>query len=258
MATKPAAKTTTEISVLEVNFGKMDLYIIGTTPLICNRMSEKALRELLFPKGRKTDSDKASNLKHNPLEEFRSSPYRLPDDDAPTLIAGLSTWFKKSMATAALDMPGAKKTQIGRLTFVEGERVPIYGIPQILCSVTRSADINKTPDVRTRAILPKWCAKVTVSYSQPILREKSVLNLIAAAGMTIGVGDWRGEKGSGNYGSYRLAGPEDKEWKQIVSTGGRAQQIEAMENPVAYDDDTSELLAWFDVEVKRRGFKVAA
>jgi hypothetical protein len=31
-----------------------------------------------------------------------------------------------------------------------------------------------------------------------------------------------------------------------------------MADPVAYDDETSELLAWYQTEVKRRGFKVAA
>jgi hypothetical protein len=30
-----------------------------------------------------------------------------------------------------------------------------------------------------------------------------------------------------------------------------------MEAPVCFDDETSELLSWFDVEIKRRGFKVA-
>ncbi len=37
-----------------------------------------------------------------------------------------------------------------------------------------------------------------------------------------------------------------------------AKQIAAMENPDAYDEDTEELLSWFDVEVRRRGFKIAA
>lgn len=248
----------TEISVMEVQTGRMDLYIVGTTPLICNRMPDKAWRELLAPSGRKTAAEKSSTLKHYPVEEFRSSPYTLPDDDAPTLIAGLATWFKRSMMSAALDMPGAKKTQIGRLTWVEGQRVPIYGVPQIFSAIVRSADMNRTPDVRTRAILPQWAIQVTICFVKPALREKSVLNLLAAAGMTIGVGDWRNEKGSANYGSYRLTGPDDPEYQAIVASGGRAAQVAAMADPVAYDDETSELLAWYQTEVKRRGFKVAA
>ncbi len=248
----------TEISVMEINTGRMEIYIVGTTPIICNRMSEKAMRELLAPAGKKTAAEKSSTLKHHPLEEFRASPYVLPDDDSPTLIAGLSTWFKRSMMSAALDMPGAKKTQIGRLTWVEGQRVPVYGVPQIFSAIVRSADMARTPDVRTRCIIPQWACSVTICFVKPALREKSVLNLLAAAGMTIGVGDWRNEKGSANYGSYRLTTPDDPEYQAIVASGGRAVQKAALADPVAYDDETSELLAWYNTEVKRRGFKVAA
>jgi hypothetical protein len=50
----------------------------------------------------------------------------------------------------------------------------------------------------------------------------------------------------------------DPAFAQVVSTGGRAAQIAAMDDPQCYDDQTEELMGWFDVEVKRRGFKVAA
>lgn len=256
--TKTTSATNTEISVMEINTGRMEIFIVGTTPLICNRMSSKVHQELLLPRGKKTAADKASTLKHDPLAEFRASPYVLPDDTDPTLIAGLATWFKRSMMSAALDMPGAKKTQIGRLTWVEGQRVPVWGVPQIFSAVTRSADMNRTPDVRTRCIIPQWACSVTIGFVKPILREKSILNLLAAAGVTIGVGDWRNEKGSANYGSYRLASHDDPEYLAISKAGGRAAQLAAMVDPVAYDDETSELLSWYAVEVARRGFKQVA
>src|SRR5690606_32985291 len=104
------------------------------------------------PKGRKTAAEKASSLKHDPLQEFADSPYIDEDESAPTYLQHLSSAFKNALKGAALDLPGANKSQIGRLTWVNGERVGIYGVPQIFCSVTRSADMNRTPDVRTRAI----------------------------------------------------------------------------------------------------------
>lgn len=256
MATKKVDSS--EITIMEVQRGVVDVCILGTTPLICNRMSQKVLQELLMPRGRKNAAEKASSMKHDPMLEFRNSPYTSKEDDAPTLIQGLATWFKRSMAQAAVDMPGAAKTQIGRLTFVRGERVPIYGVPRVMCAVTRSADMKRTPDVRTRAILPRWACRIAVEFTRPILREQAVVNLLASAGMTIGVGDWRSEKGSGNYGSFKLVAEDDPEFVGIVKNGGRAAQIAAMEDPIAHDDETSDLLAWFDVETKRRGFKVAA
>ena len=241
-----------------VDHGQLDFCILGTTPMILNRMSEKVLRELLMPKGKKTAAEKASTLKHDPMSEFRASPYRDEDEKAPTLLQHLSSAFKGAIKSAALDLPGANKSQIGRLTWVNGERVGIYGVPEIFMSVTRSADMNRTPDVRTRAIVRNWACYVSVSFVQPILREQGVANLLASAGITQGVGDWRPGKGSGTYGQFELVDAKDPRFLHIIKHGGRAAQVSAMENPTPYDRETEELLEWFEVEHKRRGFKVAA
>ena len=61
------------------------------------------------------------------------------------------------------------------------------------------------------------------------------------------------------FGQFDIGMAEtDPAFAQVVSTGGRAAQIAAMDDPQCYDDQTEELMGWFDVEVKRRGFKVAA
>ena len=253
MATKSV-----ELDVLKVDHGQIEFMVLGTTPLILNRMSEKVLRELLMPKGRKNAAEKASSLKHDPMEEFRASPYIDPDENAPTYLQHLASAFKGAIKSAALDLPGSSKAQIGRLTWVNGERISIYGIPQIFLSVTRSADINKTPDVRTRAIVPQWCARLSVSFVRPNLKEQAVANLLASAGLTQGVGDWRPGKGSGTYGQFELVAADDPRFAHLVKHCGRKEQIAAMQDPEPYDQESRELLEWFDVESKRRGFKVAA
>lgn len=256
MATK--SKSSDEIQIIQINTGTITVAVVGSTPLILNRMSEKAKRELLMPAPKKTAADKAANLKHNPMDEFRASPVTLRDESEPTLLAVPATAFKGSMRTAALDLPGAKKSQIGRLTYIPGEFVGIYGIPKIYSTIVRSADMNRTPDVRTRCIVPKWAALMNITFVKPIMREQAIANLLAAAGITVGVGDFRPEKGAGNYGQFEVVGADDSRLIELMRTGGRAQQIEAMANPEAYDEDTEELLSWFDVEVRRRGFKIAA
>lgn len=252
---KPQQKEA-EIQVLEINQGVMDVWIVGVSPLICNRMSNKGARELLMPRGKKNAAEKASTLKHDPYTEFRESPYRALSDNGPTRLQLLSAMFKRAMMTAALDLPGTKKAQIGRLVYLEGDRVDLYGEPQILLSVTRSADMNKTPDVRSRAILPNWACRVTVKFVRPILREHSVAALLAAGGVTSGIGDWRVEKGAGAYGRYRLAAEDDPQLREILKSG-RAAQDAAMDAPRPYNDETGDLLSWFDSELNRRGFKVA-
>ena len=165
MATK--ASNASEIQIIEIDTSTVRMAVVGRTPLILNRMWNKTgPQELLLPKGKKTAAEKASTLKHKPWDEFRNSAEKFEDEASPTLLAIQSTAFKKAMATAALDLPGTKKTQIGRLTWISGELVGIYGEPRIYSAITRNSDINRTPDVRTRCIIPKWAAIVEVSRSE--------------------------------------------------------------------------------------------
>lgn len=241
------------IDIIEVQQGRFEVCILGKTPLILNRMSEKAARELLLPR-KKTQVEKASTLKHNPPDEYRASAYKTIGDKEPTRLLMLTTAFKGAMRSVAIDIPGAAKAQIGRLTYIPGDYVPIYGVPKLFMSITRSADMNKTPDVRTRAIVPEWACRVSVQYVKPILREKDVVNLLAAAGIMRGVGDWRPEKGSGNYGQFELVPESNKDYARIMKVGGRAAQDAALRDPEPYDAESAELLGWFHTEVVRRGF----
>lgn len=254
MATAPATSNVIHIEPIQTE--TVMLAVLGGAPLIINRLAEKARQELLLPKGRKTTAEKASSLKHNPQEEFRASPYIVEDDDAETYLAITSASFKKAMMGAALRIPGAKKTEIAQLVRVDGLLTGVFGVPEIFSAITRSADINRTPDVRTRAIIPEWAAVVSITYTVPILNKTSVVNLLAAAGQVNGVGDWRIEKG-GWCGAFRITDPSDPDFRRIVAAGGRAEQIEAMAAPKPYNGETGELLAWFESELETRGKKAA-
>jgi len=246
-----------QVQIVELKRARIVYHVVGETPLLMNSMSVKAQRELLLPRGRKTAVEKQGSLKHEPLQEYRDSIYRARRG-SDTVLALLNTQFKAALCTAALDIPGAKKAQIGRLTSIEGgERLPLYGVPEIFCSVVRSADINKTPDIRTRCIVPRWACTVEVTYTVPVLNATVISSLFATAGYTMGVGDWRPQKGSGTFGRWRIVEPDDKEYLDIIKTGGAEAQQAALDNPAPYDDETEELLSWYDVEVKRRGLRVA-
>lgn len=254
---RPAREKTKSVGILDVpriDRATVIVHVVGVRPLILARMSEKARQELLSPRGRKTAADKQANLKHNPLEEYRASAYTLPDD-APTLLAIMSSAFKGAMATAALDLPDTKKAQIGRLVWVENDYTPIYGVPRLFMSITRSADINHTPDVRTRAIVPEWACRLEVGFVRPLLNEQSIFNLLYAAGITVGVGDWRPEKGKGTFGSFVVVAPDDPRYLAIQHYDREVQQA-ALDHPVAYDKDSADLYAWWTDDTGRRGFKV--
>jgi hypothetical protein len=239
-----------ELHIMDVSKGVATFCLVGNTPVMHNCMSTKVRRDLLLPAGRKTEADKKSTLKHVPLEEFRDSIYFNKDPQSPTLIQHLGSAFRQSMRNAALNLPGVTKAEVGRMLWIESDRVDIYGVPQIDMRIVKQAGINRTPDVRTRAIQQKWAAQVTVSFIQPQLKAQAVANLLSAAGFFIGIADGRNEKGALSYGLWRVCAPDDPDYVSIVATGGRAAQIAAMENPTPYNDETAELLSWYTEAVK--------
>lgn len=241
-----------EIEVLQIKQASAVFLLVGVSPLIFNQVSEKAKRELLLPAGRKNAAARALSLKHDPIEEYRNSVYRSRDDDSPTRLVFPAPAFKKALATAALDIPGATKSAVGRLSWVTGDKIPIYGVPQLHMGIVRSADMNRTPDVRTRAILPRWACAIRINFVQPQLSEKNVVHLLAAAGILCGIGDYRQERGAGSYGQFRIAeSPEDPELVQILKEGREAQD-RALANPVCYDDETLGLYEWVVEEISKR------
>jgi hypothetical protein len=255
MAAKPKDDQPRTIDILPITQGLTTFCLLGTTPMFFNRMSEKAKRDILLGSRRKSKAEQAENLKHDPIREYRDSVYKHFGDRFPTRLKFPSEGFKKCVAAAALDIPGAYKTEVGRLTSFPPEQpnVSIYGIPKLSMDVVRSADIKHTPDIRTRAVIERWCCKVTLSFVQPKLNERTVGYLMSAAGILIGIGDWRQEKGSSNKGSFEVVLPDDAAFKAIVAEGGRKAQDAALLNPVCLNEETQELLDWYHEEVLRRG-----
>lgn len=253
-ATQAVDKTFTKetqnvsIDIMEVKQGDLVVRVIGNSPLVLNRLSEKAKHELLNPH-KKTAVERQISFKHIPVDEFRASAHKLAN--GPSLLAIPSTAFKGALATAALDLPGTK-AQIARLSYVNDEYVHLYGIPKLYMAAVRNGDMNHTPDIRTRCIIPEWAAEFVVTFAQPMLTASAILRLIAASGVYIGVGDGRPEKGKLSFGRFRLGAYDDPEYARIVESGGRATQIAAMDAAEPYDEETAELLTWYSAEVKRR------
>lgn len=245
-------KAETGLHIDPLKQGRVTLRMIGTTPFYFNAMSAKAKRTLLIGGGKKTAAEKRE-LKHNPEEEFRDSVYRLPS--GPTLLGFPAPGVKGAMATAALETPGVTKTSVQRLIFLPEQRIRMWGKPYLRCDVVRSADMARTPDIRTRAFLPRWCAEVDIAFVSPTLSVHSVVSLLSNAGVIVGVGDFRQEKGRGSYGTFSVHGDDLGDWSDYwseVTAEGRAVQEAAMADPEFADDETAELMAMLDEERAKR------
>lgn len=244
---------TLEIDVIDFRRGSMTAWLLGDTPFYCNRMAEKAKRELLMPHGRRTISERATILKHAPYAEYRASPY-LRRGDGETRIMMVASAPKKALAQAAIDMPTAiAKAQINRLVSTPEEYIPIWGVPRLAMDVVRQAGINRAPDIRTRARIDRWATRVVVQWAEPMLNESKVATLLAASGVICGIGDWRQEKGGGSNGLYRLVASDNPELLSIIESGGITEQDAALREPECANAESEELLAWYLAELGRRG-----
>ncbi len=249
-----AAKKDETISILELKRGRATFHIIGTTPLLMNRFSEKAKQQLLSPPKKKNSAEKAATAKHDPIAEFRASAYLNRDPNRSARVHAPSEWFKSAAANAALDIPGAAKAKIERLVQVSPQ-IDLYGTPYLHFGMVRNSDMNKTPDVRCRAIFPEWAATFDISYISTLITAADIANLVAAAGEIVGCGDWRPQKG-GVYGQFKIVDHDNPDYVRIVAEQGAKAQAAALATPVPYDAETEELLSWYFSEMKNRDLNV--
>ena len=148
----------TAIEVKPINTEQKTFWLQGPAEgdmpgLFVQRMSAKAKRDLLIGGKRKTATDKLK-IKHDPVAEFLACMDIDPTAQDNTCVRFPAMAIKGAMGTAALVTEGLRKTDVQRLVYIPQETVPIYGIPALRMTVMRSADMNRTPDIRTRPYFP--------------------------------------------------------------------------------------------------------
>lgn len=176
--------------------------IVGTTPLIVHRFSEKAKRIMLDAmRGKKTPKEPK-----DPEQEYRDAAYRFEDGGYgfPMLAfksatVGAARFYGKNQVT----MTGLKQFMffLGEIGLDGQLLVRIAGDPQMREDVVRLG--RGGADLRYRPEFPEWKAVLSVTYVTSALTRGSILSLIDAGGMGVGVGEWRPEKG-GQFGTYRV------------------------------------------------------
>jgi hypothetical protein len=231
--------------------GTITFGVRGTTPLIAHRFSDKARRQLLLPGKRKNKAGLESALKHDPVHEFRQALYMNRDKASPTLCHLPAPMFSKAIASAALDMPGAAKAKILRLVSIVDETVNLYGVPHLYMRMVRQSGISRTPDVRTRPCFRNWACTVTVEYPIDVVTSREIFALYSGAGHIVGVGDWRAEKG-GRHGKFVVVQTDDAGIADIMTAEARAAQQRAYDTPIAFGEETQELLDWYSDEIVNR------
>lgn len=243
------AKITTPaktVSVQPLRVERLECYIAGVSGLYCHRMTAKASRDLLVGGRKKTAADK-KQIKHHPRAEFEASMFLTGRPPTPYVEFPAGA-IKRALRTAAIESEGITGASVDRLLWVEDERIPIHGMPLLRMDVVRSADVGRTPDVRTRAYFPAWASKFTISYTGMTISD--ITTLLQNAGHIVGIGDFRQEKGRGAYGRWAVVSEAEFKGMTVKHAAQKAAVEAAM--PDTGHGDTATLLTHYDDEVAKR------
>lgn len=196
--------TTTETPRVEIDKIRAETIlvpIIGTSPLIVHRFSEKAKRQMLDNmQGRKSPKEVK-----DPEAEYQAAFYRLKGDryGLPCIAFKAATiggcrFYGKDITMTACKQFIFIRGEVGN----DGQMLSeILGEPRMREDVVRVS--RGGADLRYRPEFPEWSTTLAVTYVTAALMRESVLSLIDAGGMGVGVGEWRPEK-DGDFGTYRI------------------------------------------------------
>ncbi len=192
------------ILIPSISFGYAKITLVGETPLIVNKMSEKARQQML---------DKQMKVAKNPKEAkdpqacFEGSLYRIPGKKNKY---GIPAGGVKQCAVSACRFVDGIPMSIAQGSFHvlagAGNLIEIDGDAPVMDeAIVRVGKFpNKVADIRYRARFDKWKVTVPVKFNKLVISVEQLCNLFDNAGFSIGLCEWRPEK-KGNFGMFKVA-----------------------------------------------------
>jgi len=226
----PFAKT--RIDIPEVNMDIFKCRIVGETPLIIHAMGEKKrkeMRDLMGPKPGKTATkvrppkDQAGEyfdamyILNNQLDEEGNRPNPHQNDqeysydgifvplsyaDATEVHGVRASGFRLGMVRAAKSC-GAVMTDTRcnmRVRSPFGSFVPLTFESVVSREDPVKLQGNKT-DLRYRPEYSGWSVDIEIEHMSDIIGPEQLIQLLRISGRTVGVGEWRNERG-GEFGAF--------------------------------------------------------
>lgn len=201
--------TDAQVSISRIGTETLRVPLVGTAPLIVHKFSEKAKRQMLDAmQGRKSPKQAK-----DPEADYESGFYRHDDGGFgfPVIAfkaatVGAARFYGKSVSMTALRQFVFFDAEFSK---VDGQKLArIVGEPHMREDVVR-VGMGGT-DLRYRPEFTEWQTSVEVTFVKSMLTRESVLSLIDAGGMGVGVGEWRPEK-KGDFGTYQIDETRDVE-----------------------------------------------
>lgn len=174
----------------------MELVVVSTpgSSLISHAWSTKAKTEMLLKQMKKATQGKQAK---DPTQDYLDSLYKHPSGGY-----GIPANSFKNAGVGACRYLDMAMTMAKGAFHVPGELVQILGDPIPRQDMVRVG--MGTADIRFRADFPEWAAVVPVEFNARVMSAEQIVNLFRNAGRSLGVADWRPEKG-GNHGMFDVA-----------------------------------------------------
>ena len=209
LAKKASTKATKEeksLKIPEINFGYATITLIGETPLIVNRFSEKSKAQM---EEGQTGGAKGKKPFRVIEEEYKNSLYKIPGGRGAKKYGIPAGGIRNCAVSACTFIDGvAKTTARGSFQIMAegGDLIPIKSKkgPVMDESIVRVGPwSNKSAMTRYRGRFDDWEVTFTVKYNQNVISAEQLLNLFENAGFAIGLCEWRPEK-NGSKGMFKV------------------------------------------------------
>lgn len=212
------AKKDEIIEIKPLDIQRLNIRIVGDSPLIVHGWSDKAKKMMLATQMKETKT-KAKTIRE-PYDDFIQSLYWLegkPEESTPKAFEeavkngakfGFPVGAIKQAANSAAYRLGWVKNQMQLrgayfLSTEYGEMFEIKGsVPEMREDMVKIG--MGTADLRYRGEFKNWYADMILEYNASgAMTLEQIMNCINAGGYTCGLGEWRPEK-DGTFGKFHV------------------------------------------------------
>lgn len=188
------------IQVERPNIQVAQFTLVGDTPLIVHRFSEKARKEILYKQQKKAAKKKEIR---NPEAEYEEAKCKMAngEDGFPALA------LKQAIVGSCRFIDGLPMTVVRGVIFVVPDDMETGLLKIHHKKVKMVEDVvrigNGVSALCYRPYYYGWSLKPKIKYDASVISLEQVVNLLVRAGLSQGLGDWRVER-NGQSGSFTV------------------------------------------------------
>lgn len=201
-----ADKSAQKIELRPIEIQIFNLKLVGTSPLIVHKFSEKNKKQIEDKQQKKATIAKETR---DPHAEYLACFYMIPGSShagSPDARYGFpASGFKNAAVDACSFIDGITKV-LARGAF---HVVSPGGLVEIkYADVSMREDTVRIGmgalDLRYRPEFTGWSCELAIHYNASVLSPEQIVNLFNVAGFSVGIGEWRPQK-DGSNGMFQVA-----------------------------------------------------